>query len=315
MSRNKLLLFFLLLSLVGNVLVLFFLFNSRQEITSSHDFVSAQQKYPLLSKRVLQEFPQDVLVNFLDLRGELRKEVAPYGNSFGFYFEYLPTGTSIGVNEKNEFHAASLFKLPVVMSYYHYKDRLGRKEDLEITITKDMIDKQFGDLWKKGPGYKLKASEAVKLALEESDNTAARSLVPLIDEKDFEAVYQGLDIDLSSDNNGAILTAKNYTSILKALYFSAVLQKDSSETILDYLTKTKFPDKLAAGVPSHVMVAHKIGDYNDDKGNEAFMDCGIIYLTRRPYALCMLSIGDEQMARERMQAVSKTIYDYVSSVE
>lgn len=315
MSKKYFLLVFLLLSFVVNVILFTFLFKSRQEISSSRDFSSAQLKYPLLSKRVLQEFPQDVLVNFLDLREELRKEVAPYKESFGFYFEYLPTGTSIGVNEKNEFHAASLFKLPVVMSYYHYKERLGKKEDPQITLTKDMIDNQFGDLWKKGPGYKLKASDAVRIALEESDNTAARSLVLLIAEKDFNSVYQGLDIDLNSDNNGAILTAKNYTSILKALYFSAVLSKDSSEEILDFLTKTKFPDKLVAGVPSNVLVAHKIGDYNDDKGNEAFMDCGIVYLPRRPYALCMLSISDEQAARERMQQVSKTIYEYVSSVD
>ncbi len=72
---------------------------------------------------------------------------------------------------------------------------------------------------------------------------------------------------------------------------------------------------MACRSPSNVLVAHKIGDYNDDKGNEAFMDCGIVYVPRRPYALCMLSIGDEQTARERMQAVSGTIYDYISSVE
>ncbi len=315
MIKKYFLLAFLLLSLVVNIVAFLFLYKNRQEITSSQNFADSQQRYPLLSKRILQEFPQDVLVNFLDLRGELRKQAASYGQSFAFYFEYLPTGTSIGVNEKNEFYAASLFKLPTVMSYYHYKERLGKKEDPEITLTKDMIDKQFGDLWQKGPGYKLKASNAVRIALEESDNTAARSLVPFIDKQDFDAVYQGLDIDLNSDNNGAILTAKNYTSILKALYFSAVLDKDSSEGILDLLTKTKFPDKLAAGVPSNVLVAHKIGDYNDDKGNEAFMDCGIIYVPRRPYALCMLSIGDEQTARKRMQAVSKTIYDYISGVE
>ncbi len=285
------------------------------KINSANDLASKQKKYPLLSTRILQEFPQDLLINFLDLRNELRKDITPYGESFGLYFEYLPTGTSINVNGGNEFHAASLFKLPVVMAYYHYRSRMGIKDDPVITITKDMLDKQFGNLWKEGPGYKIKGSDAVKLALENSDNTAARSLVPLIDQQDFESVYQGLDIDLSSDNEGAILSAKSYSSILKALYFSAVLDKNSSQEILNYLTMTKFPDKLAAGVPSDVPVAHKIGDYNDDKGREAFMDCGIVYVPRRPYELCMLSVGDEQTARERMQSISKKIYDYVSSTD
>lgn len=313
---NRKLFFFLLgLSFFINIVVILLLYKNASEIGESRSFNQQQQKYPLLSKRILQEFPQDILVNFLSLRQELRGQIGPYGSSFGMYFEYLPTGTSININGTNEFHAASLFKVPVIMSYFHLRDRLEKKDDPEIILTKDMIDNQFGDLWRRGPGYKLKASEAVRLALTESDNTAARALVPIITKEDFEAVYEGLDIDLESDGEGALLTAKSYGSILKALYFSAVLDKESSETILDYLTKTKFPDKLAAGVPANILIAHKIGDYNDNKGNEAFMDCGIVYVPRRPYLLCMLSVGDEQLARERMQKISKTIYDYVSSLQ
>lgn len=314
-KKYFLLLFFLLASLVINIVAFLFLYKNRQEISSSRDFATAQQKYPLLSKRILQDFPQDILINFLDLRTQLRNEVKPYGETFGFYFEYLPTGTSIGVNEKNEFHAASLFKLPVVMAYYNQKERLRIKEDPVLTLSKDSIDKDFGNLWQKGPGYKIKLPDAIRIALEDSDNTAIKLIVPRISKKDFDNVYSALDIDLNTDQKGAIVTAKSYSSILKALYFSAVLSKDDSEEILDLLTKTKFPDKLAAGVPSNVPVAHKIGDFVDEKGNDGFRDCGIIYVPRRPYLLCMFSVSDEGIARERMQAVSKTIYDYISGVE
>ena len=175
-----------------------------------------------------------------------------------------------------------------------------------------MLDSEFGNLWKKGEGYKLKASEAVKLALIESDNTAAQALLPFVTTKDFNAVYEALDIDLRTDNKGALVSAKNYSSILKALYFSSVIGKDSSEEILDLLTKTKFSDKLAASVPEDVRVAHKIGDFIDKDGNNGYRDCGIVYVPRRPYVLCMFSVGDEQLARERMQLASKTIYDYVA---
>lgn len=305
-----------ILFLICSIGINIFLLSQKNSSPSPKDkVVQLGEKYPYISQRVLAELPQDILVSFLDLRQELRKDTTQYGNSFGLYFEYLPTGTSININGLNEFHAASLFKLPVVMAYYHYKHRLGIQDDQQITLTKDMLDKQFGNLWQKGAGYTLKASDAVRLALTESDNTAARSLVPFIDKQDFDSVYEGLDIDLQSDTEGAILTAKSYSSILKALYYSSVLDKDASEEILDYLTKTKFPDKLAAGVPISVPIAHKIGDYNDDRGNEAFMDCGIVYVPRRPYILCMLSVTDEQTARQRMQMVSKTIYDYVSSAD
>jgi beta-lactamase class A len=255
------------------------------------------------------------LINFLALRNNLKTETDPFGTSFGMYFEYLPTGTSIGVNSTDEFHAASLFKTPIVMAYYHTRERLGKTDDPIITLKPEDLDSQFGNLWQKGAGYQLKASEAVRLALEESDNTAAKSLVPYVGSVDFEAVYQGLDIDLTVDKDGAVLTPKSYASIFKALYFSSVLSKDSSQEILNYLAHSKFPDKLAAGVPSNITIAHKIGDFVEKNGNgEAFMDCGIVYIPRRPYLLCMVSKTDEQTARERMQDISKMIYDFVSSI-
>jgi len=300
------------------ILILVLLFHSQiVNLWDSNSFENQEKKYPLLSKRILNEFQQDILINFLDLRKVLRSQVEPYGDNFGFYFEYLPTGTSIGVNEKNEFYAASLFKVPVIMAYYRYLNRIKSDEDLdkEINVEKDDIDSQFGSLWKLGEGSKIKTSEAIRLALEESDNTAAKLIARRIMEEDFNNVYEGLDIELQTASGGAVLTAKNYTSILKALYFSAVLEKDDSNQILNYLTQSEFNNKLVAGIPQNVKVAHKIGEYRDEKGDRAYMDCGIVYVPKRPYTLCMVSISDEKIANERMSKLSKTIYDFVSSKE
>jgi beta-lactamase class A len=304
----------LVLSVILNAAGAFYLWTNNSS-QSNQTFEQLQIKYPLISKRILQDPPIDILINFLALRNNLKTETDPFGTSFGMYFEYLPTGTSIGVNSTDEFHAASLFKTPIVMAYYHTRERLGKTDDPIITLKPEDLDSQFGNLWQKGAGYQLKASEAVRLALEESDNTAAKSLVPYVGSVDFEAVYQGLDIDLTVDKDGAVLTPKSYASIFKALYFSSVLSKDSSQEILNYLAHSKFPDKLAAGVPSNITIAHKIGDFVEKNGNgEAFMDCGIVYIPRRPYLLCMVSKTDEQTARERMQDISKMIYDFVSSI-
>lgn len=303
------------LSLVVNFALGLLLLNSWPQIKKADDFNKAQKQYPLLSKRVLQDFPQDILINFLDLRTQLRETVNPWESSFGFYFEYLPTGVSIGINEKEEFYAASLFKVPVIMAYYNKRESDGLLGDEQFTVLQEDIDSQFGTLWKKGVGYKIKSSEAIRLALEESDNTAAKIIARSIRKESFQNVYDSIDIDLSVASGGAILTTKNYTSILKALYFSAVLQKNDSQAILDMLTKSKFNDKLVAGVGNGIVVAHKIGDYTDRAENTAFMDCGIVYVPRRPYSLCMISVGDEETARERMSKVSKMIYDYVSKAD
>ena len=53
---------------------------------------------PLLSPRIFVQNPNDIIINFTDLREELRSVVSEE-KSFhaGVYFEYLPTGVSIGI--------------------------------------------------------------------------------------------------------------------------------------------------------------------------------------------------------------------------
>ncbi len=186
-------------------------------------FYKLQQQYPLVAKRVLQEHTSDILLNFLPLRRDLRELVKPYGNSFAFYFEYLPTGTSIGVNENNEFPSASLFKVPVVMAYYHQKERLGLTVAPDVTIDPKNIDYDFGSDWSKKVGSSVSLDEAANDALVLSDNTAAKVLADYIDQKDFDAVYNGIDINLQIEEGSAVITTKQYASILKALYYSSVI--------------------------------------------------------------------------------------------
>lgn len=272
--------------------------------------------YPFLAKRIFAQNFSDIVLNFLDLRSELRNVTKPYGDKFSLYFEYLPTGVSININGTTEFYQASLFKVPVVMAYYHQKERLKNPGDPILTIKKEDLDSEFGDLWKKGVGYRIKMSEAVKMALEDSDNTAIKLIVPRITKQDFDDVYTSLDIDLNTNKNGAVITTKGYSSILKALYFSSVLAPEDSQDLLKTLTKTKFVDKLPAGIPPNIPVAHKIGVFNKGENTqEAYMDCGIVYVPNRPYSLCIYSQSDEQTARERMREISKIVYDYVSSVK
>jgi beta-lactamase class A len=296
----------LVVSLLCN-LVLLFQLTKTSEVNSLKE---EEKKYSLLSKKILQEYPQDLLLNFFPLRQKINEEIKTYENSFAVYFEYLPTGTSIGINEEENFPSASLFKLPVAMGYYHKKDRLDIKEDPIVKIREEHIDKQFGDLWKRGVGAEVKLSEALKLALAESDNTAIKIVEPFVDQVDIDAVYAGLDIDYDRDEKGQfILTARKFSSILKALYFSSVISKESSQEILEYLTMSPFVYNLKAGIPENIKVAHKIGVYS----NSIYMDCGIVYVPRRPYLLCLVSESDVQTASQRMKNVSKMIFDYISS--
>lgn len=280
-------------------------------VRSKQNYQDALKKYPLLAPRTLQDKHGDFLLNFLDLRSKLHQMVDPLGDKMELYFEYLPTGTSIGIDSENNFFAASLFKLPVVMAYFRHKERVPSIKNYNVKLNKEMLDDRFGDLWQKGEGYELDLDEAARLALVKSDNTAAKALGTVITQDDFDDVYLGVDVDLQIASEGAVMTTKKYSSILKALYYSAVLTRGDSLTILKYLSQSEFNDKLVAGIPKDVVVAHKIGVIDE----KSYMDCGIVYVPSRPYILCMVSRGSEEEARTRMSGISKTIYGYIVSAK
>jgi beta-lactamase class A len=311
MQNKKYLLHCLLaIFFIGNI-IFFGLWQNAAK--GSNELNIAREKYPLIAKRVLLDEwagATDIITNFLPLRQQIREVVKPYEDSFALYFEYLPTGTSIGINEDSEFTAASLLKVPVVMAYYHKKEIAGYEQDPTVKIQQNELDKHFGELYKKGAGYDINLADAVKLALTESDNTASLILADQISQDDFSYVYEGLDIPLTVKDESPIVTAQQYTSILKSLYFASILSKDDSQKILDILTKTKFNDKLPAGVPEGIPVAHKIGLID----KQIYQDCGIVYVPARPYVLCMISKSDRKTAVTRMSTISKMVYYYVSKV-
>lgn len=304
------------LSLIANILL--FVFIASKAAPPKEDITSSTNDYPLLSKRIFVESQNDIIINFVDLRKSLSDYVKKYqldetGNtSFSMYFEYLPSGNSIGINEKSSFIAASLLKVPIIMGVYKYIEAGKLKEDTLLTLKDADLDPYFGDLWKKGIGATISVNEAIRLTLSDSDNTAKAVLFNNVPIQTLTDVYNYLDIPSDTDSNTPVVSAKNYSSILRSLYLSTYLSLDNSEKILSLLTTTPFNDKIAAGVPNGIKVAHKIGvhDTENPKGS-IYTDCGIVYVPRRPYILCMMMRDNEENVRTHMKTMSRIVYDYI----
>jgi beta-lactamase class A len=285
--------------------------NQRKTHSSTN---SPIKKYPLISRGALVDKLSDRIIKFMPLRNHLRQVTSAYGDRFGFYFEYLPTGVSLGRNDRLEFNYVSLVKVPLVMAYYdQLEDKKKDTSDVVVTIKPEEIDSRFGTLWKKGSGSRISLEEAIRLALVESDNTAALVIADNISEDNIKNVYNSLDLDmpLPKENGQINISPRTYASILKALYFSSIVNRDHSEKILDLLTKTPFNEYLVAGIPKNITVAHKIGI---SKG-EFYHDCGIVYVPQRPYLICLMTQTTEDNAKEQMKTVSKIVYDYVTTAQ
>lgn len=279
------------------------------------DAVQQQQKYPLLSKRIFSENQNDILINFTPLRTALREYVGKQNEQIGVYFEYLPSGTSIGVNDQMEVRLASLIKVPTVMAVYKDIEAGNLSLNTAVTMQKEDIDQRFGNLWRRGVGTRLTIRETININLVESDNTATRILVRHLSEGAIDAVFDSLDLPKERENGAAVISPKSYASILRSLYLSSYLDRQHSNEILDILTRTNFTDQIPAGVPNGIKVAHKIGIFEGASQQPVHNDCGIVYAPSRPYTLCVMVPGSEATARKHAQYLSKMVYGYIEKVE
>jgi len=299
-----------------SVFIIIFLIYKLLGISDSPQSDSAiyEKKYPYLSKRIFQENPNDIIINFTNLRENLKKYILEPKLKIAFYFEYLPTGISISINEKEDLELASLLKVPLVMAVYKQVRDGKLRPDQSLILKKEHLNKKWGSLWQRGEGGKATVEEAIKLALIESDNTAKQLLLATIGVQALTEVFDALDVPKTASEQDIVLNVKNYSSIFKSLYYSSYIEKEDSNKILEYLTQSKFDEGIVSGVDQGIKIAHKIGVFENNEGEtQVISDCGIVYLPLRSYLLCIMEQGsDNSLAQKHMKELSEMVYDYVS---
>jgi beta-lactamase class A len=281
------------------------------------------ETYPLLAKRIFVGSPNDMIIYFVDLREKLKTYIAGTGEKIGLYFEYLPTGIHIGINDREEFYRASLVKVPLIMQLYKMMEDGYIKKDEQLVIRRDLLDDTYGELWKTGAGTSRSVEELVRLVLTESDNTAYSVLLDKVNqvlyetdpknEKGIDKIYDFLDIPREDKEKTLQISPRSYASILKALFFSSYLNYSSSNEILDILSQSKFREWMPKDLPPDVKVAHKVGIFQGTSPDKSVnSDCGIVYIPNRPFILCvMIKSGDTDESVPYINDITKIIYEYL----
>jgi beta-lactamase class A len=157
-------------------------------------------------------------------------------------------------------------------------------------------------------GTKLTLAEAVQEMLVNSDNTSYEMIMRTVPNKALLNVFSFLDIPYDNSVNPTV-TAKNYTSVLKNLYFSSFLSHDDSQAILSLLASSSFDQGLRSYIPESIPIAHKWG-INQKVG--VFSDCGIIYYPNDPYLLCIMQRYTPHAPDiTALRTISDKVYQYI----
>jgi len=263
--------------------------------------------YANLAKKV-----QDFITN--------QKKLSNIDEASVYFINYGINGF-FSFNEDENYAPASLLKVVIMVGYLKESDDNLNKLDKQFTYTSDishaMESIPFESPTKLKIGYSYSVSDLIDKMITDSDNGAMSLLLGHIDNGYLNEVYTNLGLKAPEDGSTYTISAKEYSIFFRILYNATYLSKNSSEKALSILSKTTFGDGLVKDLPKNIVVAHKFGEHINTKGNLIdsieLHDCGLIYNTKGPYLLCIMTKGKTlESLTDTISKISKIVYDDVS---
>lgn len=239
----------------------------------------------------------------------------------GVFFLNLKNSGWFSVNASDTFIPASLLKLPMLISYYKLHET--EKDLFEQKIIYQ--GKDFNTVQNLGngtitPGRTYTVKELMIEMIINSDNNALQLLYKYRKDS-LRSIFDDMKIPLPS-TDGEIaekdfVTTRDIARFLLVLYNASYLSPENSEEALQILSKAVFKDGIVGGVPNDVVVSHKYGERELFQGDKSLKielhDCGIVYHTKTPYILCIMTKGGNLNSEKlQIQKISKKIYDAVN---
>ncbi len=263
-----------------------------------------------------------------------------FGNVPGvFALAFKPAwgeGGEVLVNAREEFHAASTMKTPVMFEIYRQAEQGNYSLDTTITVVnefKSIVDgspysltaeedseqKLYEALGEKRPlkdliydmiiwSSNLATNIVIELAGPENTTNAmkaigAENVKVLRGVEDIKAFRQGLSN--TTDAHGLMVM---YDKIARG----EAVSPEASEAMIAVLLDQKFNDMIPAKLPEGTKVAHKTGFITRVRH-----DSGIVFMPGgRRYSMVLLSKEweDQAAAVEMMATVSRMVYDYAATL-
>ncbi len=195
------------------------------------------------------------------------------------------------------FPAASLIKLPIAVTVYQWAAQGRLSLDSMLTMDAEVIVGGTGSIQYTAPGSRYTVRELVARMLYDSDNTATNMLIDHLG--GFDPVNQLLqqigttqtvlqrrmmDFEARAAGYDNLTTASDMTLLLQRLYAGTMPDPAGAQEIIAALTRTGDRQKIPAGVPPDVVVAHKTGVLPQIEH-----DAGIVLAPGQPYILVVLS--------------------------
>ena len=220
------------------------------------------------------------------------------------------SGKTVTLNADETFGAASIGKLPALITLYHAA-AVGEL-DLEDRVSIQRPDYQLGSgiLQNRPVGYTVTLRRCAYLMVNESDNTAWEMLHRYLGWDTIEAETYDIGARSTGYWDPNTTTPNDVLLMLRKVSDPSFTTQEMSSEMLTAMTDTYLEDRIPAPLPSGVRVAHKTGSYGD-----SFGDAGVIFYrepdgTGKRYFIVVLAEGaSEAEARDTMRDMSLATYE------
>jgi beta-lactamase class A len=292
--------FLIFICLLGLVGLLFLLSPLEEEPV-------ARAKLPTVKPRLAAPEPAPEVVS-RNLKGELERVAARYPASYGVVVFDPSSGKTVAMNPDQSFLAASLTKLPVLLTLYRAAARGEVDLDGEITmLASDVQAYGTGVLYRRPVGTTMTLRECAELMIKESDNTAWVMLNRFLGRRNIAAELYRIGAHSTEYWIPNTTTPNDVLVMLEKVADPSYTSPELSAEMLDFMTNTSFEDRLPQPLPEGARVAHKIGSYGD-----TFSDAGLVFPEGSHDAYYIVVIaGDttEWTARSAIQGMSLAAYE------
>ncbi|HTE29891.1 MAG TPA: serine hydrolase [Chryseolinea sp.] len=252
---------------------------------------------------------------------------------FAVAMKDLSTGKTFFINEKENFHAASTMKTPVMIETYkqaaagkfRITDSVLIKNEFKSivdgsTYSLDSADDSEFDLYHR-VGTKLPLFDVLHRMITMSSNLATNIMIDFIGAKNANAtmrelgandiqVLRGVEDDKAFEKGlNNTVTAYDLMLIMEKIATGKAVDKNASEEMIKILMDQHFTDKIAKKLPPGVKVASKSGSIAGISH-----DSGVVFLPDgRKYVVVLLSAGvasyDE--VNNTLANVSRHVYNFI----
>ncbi len=243
-------------------------------------------------------------------QSQISSLLAGRDGKYGFVALDLTTGVALLNDPDTQYRAASVNKLPIVIDLYRRAAAGQINLDATTAIADDEIQHYgTGTIQSQGSGQVYSYRDLAKLAIEESDNTAAFVLGKRLGLDSVQRDLQswGLKATSLAEN---LTTARDMAVLLSLLAQGKLLPAAATQELLTLMQNTVWTDRLQTGVPATIPVAHKIGTDID-----VFNDAAIFLAPNHPYIAVALGAGvGEDDGNNTMAALSRLVYQFEAAL-